>query len=264
LSDFTGLILLLLVLAVISWWPWYGGLLSVSLLASPMRLRIPLVVVPLACIIVVLITLRLSASPDVRGDAVSLVFYSILGAAWLGGATLVFPLLGISARDDVVERHNRGAAWAVNGALVGVTFCFAGANIGSGPGPEAVLFCAALATLVFFLCWLSLELIVSLSERITVDRDLGAGLRLGGFTAGLGIVLGRAVAGPWNSIPDTLRDFVYFGSPVLLLLAVATIVERSKTLPAGAPAWTLRSSIVLAMAYVVAAVLYVNVLAGWS
>jgi uncharacterized membrane protein YjfL (UPF0719 family) len=121
----------------------------------------------------------------VRDDLFYLGFYLLLGAAWVGGATFFFSLMGVSARDDVVERRNLSASWAICGALVGTTLCFAGANVGSGPGVHVVLLCALLTTAAFFLLWLSLELLVdpSPSDSITIERNPGAGIRLGGYLA---------------------------------------------------------------------------------
>src|SRR5207245_2703107 len=142
LSDFEGVIPFVLVPAAISWWRWYGSIFSVNRLASRMRDRAALLTVPISCIGLLLLVLRLAASSDVQTDPFCLSFYVALGAGWLGVATFVFPLLGISVRDEVVERHNPSASWALSGALIAVTLCFAGANIGNGPGPYAVLFCA--------------------------------------------------------------------------------------------------------------------------
>ncbi|HET7840612.1 MAG TPA: hypothetical protein VFM21_03355 [Terriglobia bacterium] len=205
----------------------------------------------------ILISLPFLASPDVRDDGAALFFYTLLGTAWLGGATFLFPLLGVSVRDDVTERHNRGAGVAILGALAGVTLCFIGSNIGTGPGVDAVLFCAALATLTFFLCWLILELYASPSEQITVERDFGAGIRLAGLTTSLGIVLGSAVAGDWGSWAGTLRDFLFYGWPAILLLALALLVERNRAGQSGLMSWSIQQSSVIAILYLSVSVLFV-------
>jgi uncharacterized membrane protein YjfL (UPF0719 family) len=144
----------------------------------------------------------------------------------LGGTTFIFPLLGVSARDDVVERRNTAASYAVGGALLGVTMCFAGANVGSGPGPEVVFFCAILSTAAFFFLWFVLESIAHPSEAITVDRDEEAAVRLAGFLVATGILLGGAVAGNWESPSGTLQDFCTFGWPAIVLLIIALTWER--------------------------------------
>ena len=70
-----------------------------------------------------------------------------------------------------------------------------------------VIFSAALSTGAFFLLWAAVEWLTGISESVTVERTDGAGLRLGGFLAGVGMILGRAVAGDWVSAEATVRDF---------------------------------------------------------
>jgi len=182
--------------------------------------------VPIICLMGFLVTLRFFSSPDVQDDPSYIIIYLCLGVAWLGGTTFIFPLLGLSERDDVVERCNPAATWALAGALIGVMSCFAGANIGSGPGPEVVFFCATVSTTAFFLSWFSLELTANTSEAITVDRDEGAAIRLAGFLIATGILLGGAVAGNWESTSATMRDFYTYGWPAIALLGVALPLER--------------------------------------
>lgn len=214
-----------LVVLGLGWGRWYGAILMAPSLASPRGLRRALALIPLACLgFLVLVLLSLSSS-DVRPDVFSTFAYFCIGAGWLGGASILFPFLGVSPRDDVLERGNWAALWPVGGALVGVTLCFAGANIGNGPGPEVVFFCSVLSTGTFFLLWLALELIASPSEAITVERDEAAGVRVAGFLVAIGILLGRAVAGDWQSIPDTLLDFCRCGWPALFLLGSAATLE---------------------------------------
>ena len=50
--------------------------------------------------------------------------------------------------------------------LIAGTCCFAGANVGNGPGPEVVLFCALLATLWLALLWLLLDRLASATDSV--------------------------------------------------------------------------------------------------
>ena len=59
-----------------------------------------------------------------------------------------------------------------------------------------------------------------------MDRDAAAGVRIAGFFVGAGLILGRAVAGDWTSAGATLFDFGRIGWPVILLLALAVLIER--------------------------------------
>jgi uncharacterized membrane protein YjfL (UPF0719 family) len=170
--------------------------------------------------------LKTGASFDVVDAPQYLFMYVVLGLAWLWVVATIFPYLGLSPRDDVFERHNRAAVPAVRGALVGVTLCYAGGNIGDGPGWWVVVFAAALATSALLLSWMALTQLSSVADAVTIDRDPAAGIRLGAFLVSGGVILGRAVAGDWHSASATVADFSVFLPYVLLLVIAATLFER--------------------------------------
>jgi hypothetical protein len=140
--------------------------------------------------------------------------------------------------------------------------CFAGANIGNGPGWWVVVFSATLSTGGFFLLWAVVEWLTGVSEMVTVERTSGSGLRLGGFLAGAGIVLGRAVAGDWVSAEATVRDFVVVAWFVLPLAAVAVILERLWPFDIDARTEDSAAGLFIAAVYVVVSFLYVFTLQG--
>jgi hypothetical protein len=70
-----------------------------------------------------------------------------------------------------------------------------------------------------------MDLLTSISDAITVDRDERAGIRLGGFLLGIGLLSGWSVAGNWVSASATLKDFAASSWPAILLTAVAVMVE---------------------------------------
>jgi hypothetical protein len=70
-----------------------------------------------------------------------------------------------------------------------------------------------------------MDLLTSVSDAITVDRDECAGIRLGGLLLGIGLLSGWSVAGDWISASATLKDFATSSWPAMLLTAVAVIVE---------------------------------------
>jgi len=182
--------------------------------------------VPVVSAAIILLTLCLFAASDVVSSAFYILAYFGLGALWLRVAEWLFRYLGISAELDVFERGNRAALAAYAGGLMGVALCYSGGNIGEGPGAEVVIFCAALATIVFFLVWWVMTTVTEVDYTVTVDRDLSAGLRLGAFLLAAGLILGRAVTGDWVSASATFADFFTFGWPVLLLLVLAILIER--------------------------------------
>lgn len=222
------------VVAALGWGRWYLNLLLVrSMLCGP-RLRWALAALPLACAAILLTVLRCWAADDVRHDLRYLLMYEVLGMAWIWLAGAFAPLLGYSVRDDALERRNRAAAWAVGGLLIGLTLCFAGGNVGNGPGWWVVAFAACLATAGLYVVWAILEWDARPREAVTMDRDVAAGIRLAGFLTACGLILGRAVAGDWVSAAATLRDFARLSWPLVVLLGVTVLTERlMKTLGRG-------------------------------
>jgi hypothetical protein len=220
-------------IAVVVWLIWFGRTLVVGR-ASSMGRQL-LLFVPFAAAVLLFATLRLLAAHDVRDDSRYLWLYFLLGAAWVGLAVRALPLLGVSPRDDVLERGNRAAADAVAGALLALTVCFAGGNIGDGPGWWVVVFSSGLATAALFLTWALLETSSAVSETVTIDRDRAAGIRLAGFLLACGTIFGRGAAGDWVSAELTVRDFVTAAWPAIPLLVIAAMVERSARPTATAP-----------------------------
>jgi len=161
----------------------------------------------------------------VRTSSYYLFVYLALGILWLAAARWLFQFLGISFEQDVIDRGNPAALPALAGALFGAACCYAGGNVGEGPGSEVVIFSSGLATVYFFLVWWVLSLLTEVDYTVTIDRDPAAGLRLGGFLSAAGLILGRAAAGNWVSYQATFHDMLVYGSPVLILLAVAALVE---------------------------------------
>ena len=208
-----------------SWSAWYSDLISVNRFRVPIQQRLALFGAPVVSLAFIFVTLTTLASRDVRHDPLYLAFYLLIGAAWIGGGTLVFPFLGISARDDILERGNGASAWAVAGALAGMSCSFAGGNIGNGPGVAAVLFSSALSTGLFFVLWFVLDALTSISDAITIDRAKEAGIRLAGFLVCLGLLSGWSVAGDWVSASATLRDFLHSSWPAVAITAIAVLLE---------------------------------------
>lgn len=214
--------------AFIVWILWIVTTMSVSTMVSPPRHRKTLLLAPLASAAILYAVLRLLASSDVRESPLYITFYEVMGLAWVGlTASIFIPFLGVSARDDAIERRNPAASTAIVGAFVGFTLAFAGGNIGDGPGWWVVVVCALLSTGGLILSWIFFERFSKVSEAITVDRDRSAGVRLAGLLVANGLVLGRAVAGDYLSFENTFSDFIRGGWPVIGLTAIAAAVERA-------------------------------------
>jgi hypothetical protein len=139
--------------------------------------------------------------------------------------------------------------------LLGGTYCFAGGNVGDGPGWWVVLFSGLLSTMSLLFLWWLLNAGTRVADKLSIDRDPAAGVRVAGFFAGAGLILGRAVAGDWFSAGQTVHDFVRMAWPAAVLTVVAIVLERSTTVNlAGTRLSSCRASWLPGVAYVVAGV----------
>jgi uncharacterized membrane protein YjfL (UPF0719 family) len=253
-----------IVLGTILWGRWLWEVSFVAPRLSKPRDRQSLFLYPLAGAGLLFGVLASFASFDVRDSVVYLLFYMAMGAVWVAVGVRFLALLGLSSRDDVIERGNRAAAQAIGGAILGITLCFAGANIGDGPGWWVVVFSAGLATGTFFLLWIVLEKLTQLADTVTIDRDPAAGVRLAGFFTGAGMILGRAVAGDWISVEATVRDFAFTAWPALVLLGLAVWLERRLRPSREQPFAPAASGLPPAAVYVGLALLWLVRLRWWS
>jgi len=222
----------------------FGGRAAARYMMSPAlgwpgAMRFAFLWAPLGCLALLFSALLRWASYDVRGSAIYLAFYMVMGLAWLSIAPWPAACLGLSARDDVVERRNPAACWACAGLLAALTLIYTGGNMGDGPGWWVVVFCAALGGAALYLPWLLAEPIVHFGESITVERDTATGVRFAVLLVATGAILGRAVAGDWESVEGTLRDFAAIAWPAALLWGLAVMMEMllrpgAHRLPGGA------------------------------
>lgn len=226
-SDEAFALIVSVIIALGTWVAWYYALLVVGRKVRVRGSRWPLALAPVVCASLLYLVLARWSAEDVRTDPAYMLFYLVIGAAWLGLLRLRLPFFGLSFRDDVLERGNDAASCAISGALIGGMCCFAGGNVGNGPGWWVVLFSGLLATAAFFLLWWLVHRASGLAEKVTVDRDLAAGLRAAGFLVGCGMILGRAVAGDWVSAGATATDFAGLAWPAALLAGAVVVVERS-------------------------------------
>jgi len=244
------LVWLLFLTAILSW-PRYASSAQLTRRAAPAEIGWVTLLIPFLCTIFLFAVLRRYAASDVRNDEQMILFYSGLGIVWVYACEFVSRFMGISVILDVVERKNPAALWATTGCMTGTTCCYAGANIGNGPGVAAVLFCAVLSTGTLFLLWFIIESACAgrLHDSITVERDIATGVRLGAYLLSLGIILGAAVAGDWVSLSATITGFVGYSWPSIYLIVPAAIFERPKrSAPVELPGSLLFAGICLASA----------------
>jgi hypothetical protein len=201
--------------------------------------------------------LSLWAAAEVRANVGDILFVTIGGAVWLAVANNLFSWLGLSFRDDAVERGNVSALVTLCGALTAMALLYVGGSIGEGPSYWNNLFSMGIAAAGFFVLWLLLELIGGVSKSITEERDLASGVRVCGILIAIGLVLGRAVAGDWHSETATIHDFIRDGWAAIILWALAAGLEiwlrPSRLRPF--PGW--------AASGLLPALLYLALAAGW-
>lgn len=225
-----------LAVAVIFWLRWAFALFNVEAHPGSSGIRLLMVAAPAAAMAGLYHFLTTWASHDVVDSPTYIFFYLAMGAAWMAVGAKAYGVLGLPMRDDVCERGNPAAAWALAGGILGMGASFAGANVGDGPGWWCVAFAGGLASISLLIGWALLNALAGVNHSVTVDRDAASGIRLGAYLACAGFLLGRAAAGDWTSASQTVIEF-RSGWPVLPLTAVALIMEwisrPSKERPVG-------------------------------
>jgi hypothetical protein len=239
--------------ALLIWLAWYANIVRVTRLASSHRDRLVLYLTPVGCLSVLALCLTGKEVASPQGWSGPVLRWYAAGALFLALAAWAVPWWGwgLSPRDDVAERRNRCAGWAIGGAMVGLTVAFAGVRGGTvamnGEWPEGdALLRGMLSLIALFAFWGILERRADLSEAITVDRDGGAALRLAAFLPALGVLLGQSLpgllaqAGWWKSL------FLLGGPAGLLLGGVLIERWRGDGEPGG---WPKGSDVFLALSY---------------
>src|SRR5437660_1146041 len=193
-----------------------------------------------ASLMMTAVALHLWGATEIRANAGEVLFLTFGGAVWLTVATKLFPWLGLSFRDDAVERRNIAALAALCGAVTAVAIIYAGGSLGEGPSFMNNFFSATVGTAGWFALWILLESGARVSRSVAEERNLASGLRLGGFLLAIGLMLGRAAAGNWHSEAATIQGIIHDGWPAAVLWGIALLVEwfarPSRRCPF--PSWT--------------------------
>jgi hypothetical protein len=227
---------------------WYWRLSKTGAVVRPGHLFVWLGVVPPLALAGIFIVLKVASSFDVRNSFSYLLLYTTLGASWIFLSAYLMEKAGVSFRDDAVERRNPAAAILVGSAVVAHATIYAGANIGDGPGWWAVVAAGLIGSGVWFLSWSVVELCRSVSEEITVERDVPIAIRLAGFALATGLVCARGSAGDWTSLAQTLIEF-RSAWPVLPFTAAAIGLESLlKTKPRSTRPG-INGSVIIAICY---------------
>ena len=205
---------------------WYSKIFAVWPRDRGKPAKTVLGLLPAVAFSIFVYTLTALAASDVVNDPFYIIFYILMGFAWLYlGVFIMSYFLDLSWVDDILNMNNNAALLAVAGGFLGLTVIYAAANIGEGPGWWCVVFAGSLGLVSWTALALFMNLLTQASERITVGRDVSCGLRTGCFLFASGIILGRASAGDWTSLSATVLEFAT-GWPALPLTAAAIIGEK--------------------------------------
>jgi hypothetical protein len=210
-----------------------GLLRTAILLLRPRPIRTPdgiaalLFFTPIVALGALYYVLQHWADPHyVIGQPGYILLFMLGGAAWIVCTIYLVQLLGISLRDDALDRYNSAAAVTIAAAILGAMALYAGGNVGAGPTIWTTIGSAAAAAIVWLFGWIAMELFTPLADTITIDRDIATALRHGGFLLALGLILGRAVAGDFTSWQSTFNDFACHGWIALPMILAPGIMHR--------------------------------------
>jgi hypothetical protein len=243
---------------------WYLRGLRAPWLGASKRSLTVLLLAPLAGLAVLWGILASAAAVEVRTDGRYQFLFVAMGSSWVFLLPRALAFIGVSYRDDALERRNAAAAVALTGAVAGLAVLFAGSNMGEGPSIWNTVATALAATAGLFGIVFVLALSTSLGESIAVERDLATGARFAGLVTASGVVLGRAAAGNWVSTERMIGDLLALGWPVVVLLGFAIVLERAlrprDSDPRPSP---FAAGVLPAVVYLALALVYVALLPGW-
>jgi len=204
---------------------WYKPLYSLWPADRNTKTKIILSFLPSVYLILIFIVLKFFASFDVVNSVIYIIFYIVLGYAWMfAGLSLTSFCFDLHWLDDAIFLNNKAAVPAITGSFFALGFIYAGANVGDGPGWWCVLFAGSLGLAAWIILGLVIHFCAGIFERITVERDMGCGIRFFLYSLCSGAILGYACSGDWTSFYMTVVEFTV-GWPVLPLTAVYILIE---------------------------------------
>lgn len=157
---------------------------------------------------------------DAGRDGLVEIFQVVMAYSWVAAVMQAMPYLGISIRIDVGERDNVAAMLAATGAMTGVVL---GVNGLLGSGQSFIVPIGLVSLAVFLGAWLCFELITKISQAVTIERDLGAGLRLGAFLCADGLLVRRMIA-------DLGQQRTLGGVPFAVMVAAGLLLPAAAAL----------------------------------
>lgn len=204
---------------------WYGRLFNIRHFRRDKITILMLGFLPVVSLLIILYTVKVLASFDVVNNLFYVIFYTLLGCVWTFSSTiLVFYFFDLSWTDDILSLNNKSALFAFCGAILGLVLIYSGANVGDGPGSWCVIFAGGLGVVSWFALCRLINFFTEVFERITIDRDINCGIRMGAYFLSSGLILARASAGDWTSFSSTIVEFLV-GWPAIPLTILVIAVE---------------------------------------
>ena len=204
---------------------WYKPIFSLWPAGRNTAAKKILGILPPMFLVLIFFVLKFFASFDVVNSVIYIIFYIVLGYAWMyAGMSLMALCFDMHWLDDAVFLNNKASVPATAGIFFALAFIYAGSNVGDGPGWWCVLLAGSLGLAAWIILGLAVNLCTGIFEQITVERDLGCGIRFLIYSLISGAILGYACSGDWTSFYMTVIEFAA-GWPVLPLTAVFIIIE---------------------------------------
>lgn len=191
-----------------------------------LRLRqVYLYLLPIGIIGFYYVVLRYAASWDVIDSLRYVLFYLILGIAWIRGALAGALLLwSFSYEDDALSSTNQAAMILMSSVVFSSALLYISANTGDGPGWWTIAFSGGIGILI----WLILGTIVSsfcaMTERIVMDWRSCVAWRFGAYLFSMALILTIPCSGDWISFSSAISDFIR-AWPVIPLTVIVLGLE---------------------------------------
>lgn len=249
----------------IYWLLWYIKILGKISYSSSRAGRALLSLAPIISLAALFVILRNFASFDVKDNPFYLSMYCFIGGVCTAIMTEILSGFGLSYQFDAIERNNAAAAAAIFGVVIAFCLCYAGGNIGDGPGWYVVIFCAALSSGTLLLILAILFTFTNLLDILTIDRDIATGIRIASFLLSLSLLFGRAVAGDWISAEQTVIDFYSIAwVGVFFIIIEIILLSIYKPTPSEPKLSVFLYGIIPAVIYLAASVYYIRAAGYWD
>lgn len=214
------------VISVFGAYQWFRALAKVPPRPGSAPIRLTLWLLPIALLLLLQIVLSRWADPLVIANRFYDLLFLLGGGAWLSGTVFLMPWFGVDVRTDALEQGNAASAIAACGALTGTMMCYIGSNIGQGDSIATTFIPAIGATGLFALLWMLVTSMTPIAVKIAIERQTAAGVRLAIYLTIIGLVFGRACAGNWISLENTIHDLFVMSWSAALATIAFIVLER--------------------------------------